>query len=206
MFTLIKREITDHIPFLLLAVVLVATMVGLLMYFTYADADEEMFAVLISFGLFALAGCCSMGIAQVYGDRANKISPFLATLPVTRAQILTARLATGVLAILIVLLPTVIAATVVLDRYMPPLFFYWRGIVQISLTFFLVALACYCFGLLIGSSTRKLLLIAACLAVPFLMMTLVAVKGFGPQAMAVLGLLIFAAVVRVVTKFSSTPL
>jgi ABC-2 family transporter protein len=205
MFTLIKREITDHIPHLILAVALTATMVGLLVYFTLVDLDEGV-GVLVSLGLFALVGCCSMGIAQVYGDRANKISPFLVTLPVTRAQILTARLATGVLAILIVLLPTVIAATVLLDRYVPPLFFYWRGIVQISLTLFLVALACYCLGLLIGSSTRKLMLVAGCLAVPFLMMILVAVKGFGPQAMAVLGLLILAAVARIVTKFISTPL
>jgi len=205
MFTLIKREITDHIPHLILAVALAATMVGLLVYFTLVDLDEGV-AVLVSLGLFAIAGCCSMGIAQVYGDRANKISPFLVTLPVTRAQILTARLVTGVLAILIVLLPTVIAATVLLDRYVPALFFYWQAIVEVSLTLFLVALACYCLGLLIGSSTRKLLLVAACLLVPFLMMTLVAVKGFGPQAMAVLGLLILAAVVRVVTKFSSTPL
>jgi hypothetical protein len=205
MFTLIKREIVDHIAHLILAVAFAATMVGILVYLAFTEFDAG-FGVVVSLSVFALVGCCSMGVAQVYADRANKISPFLATLAVTRGRILAARCIAGVFAILVVLVPTVVAAVVLLRQFPPPMVFYWRVIVEVSATLFLFALACYCLGLLIGSTTRKLLLVVGCLVVPLLMTALIVVKGFGPQVMAVLGLLILAAIGRIVTKFSSTPL
>ena len=160
----------------------------------------------MSLGILALLTCCSMGITQVYTDRANKISPFLATLAVTRGQILTARCIVGVLAILTLLVPIAVAVVVLLSKFLPPITFYWRAIVEVFVTVFLGALACYCLGLLIGSTTRKLLLVAGCLAVPPAVMALVVVKGCGYQVMTVLGLLILACLVRIVTKLSSTPL
>ena len=205
MFTLIKREIEDHVVNFLLAVVISATMVGILAYFTFNEF-EGVSGILVSLGILALLTCCSMGITQVYTDRANKISPFLATLAVTRGQILTARCIVGVLAILTLLVPIAVAVVVLLSKFLPPITFYWRAIVEVFVTVFLGALACYCLGLLIGSTTRKLLLVAGCLAVPPAVMALVVVKGCGYQVMTVLGLLILACLVRIVTKLSSTPL
>jgi hypothetical protein len=205
MFTLIKREIVDHIPHLLLAVALAATMIGVLVYFAYTEFAAAS-GLVLPLGVIALVGCCFMGVAQAYDDRANKISPFLATLAVTRTQILAARCITGVLAILMVLVPTAVAAIVLLPRFLPPLVFYWQVIVEVAATLFLLALACYCLGLLIGSTTRKLLLVVGCLVVPLAMTALIVVKGFGPQVMTLLALLILAAIIRIVTKFSSTPL
>jgi hypothetical protein len=205
MFTLIKREITDHIPHLLLAAVLAATMIGVLLYTAYAELAGAA-GGLLPLGVIALTGCCFMGIAQAYDDRVNKISPFLATLAVTRTQILMARCITGVITILIVLVPTLIAAVVLLRQFLPPLVFYWRAMVEVTATLFLLALASYGLGLLIGSSTRKLLLAAGCLLIPSLMTALIVVKGFGPQVMAVLIVLILATFARVLTKLSATPL
>lgn len=205
MLTLIKREIVDHAAHLILAVAFTATVIGVLVYLAYTGFDEGLGAVLW-LGVFALVGCCSMGAAQVYADRANKISPFLATLAVTRGRILAARCIAGVFVILVVLVPGVVAAGVLLREFSPPMVFYWRVIVEVLVTLFLFAVACYCLGLLIGSTTRKILLVVGCLVVPLLMTALIVVKGFGPPVMAVLALLILAAIIRIVTEFYSTPL
>ena len=205
MFALIKRELTDHLVHFLLAVTLAIAEIGIFAYFAYTEFAQISGAIL-PLGIIMLVGCCFMGIAQSYDDRANKISAFLVTLAVTRTQILMARCLTGVLAILIFLVPLVAAAVVVLPQFTPPLTFYWPVLVEVPLTLFLTAFTCYCFGLLIGTSTRKLLLVGGCLCVPLLLIALVIAKGFGLQAMAVLGLLILAILVRLTTKFSSTPL
>lgn len=205
MFTLIKREIEDHVVNFFLAVVISATMVGLLAFFAFNEFNDVS-GILVSLGILALLTCCAMGITQVYTDRANKISPFLATLAVTRGQILTARCIVGVLAILTLLVPTMVATVVLLCKFLPPIAFYWWAIVEVFITVFLGALTCYCLGLLIGSTTRRLLLVGGCLAVPPAVIVLVLAKGFGTQVMIVLGLVILASLGRIVTKLSSTPL
>jgi hypothetical protein len=205
MFTLIRREITDHLTHLLLAIALSATIVGILVYGAFMES-EEFVGLLASLGIFVLVGSCAMGVTQVYADRANKVSPFLATLAVTRGQILAARCIVGVVAILAVLVPVVVAAVLLLHTFRPPLSFYWPAIVEVPVTLFLVVLASYCMGLLIGTTTRKLVLVAGCLIVPLVVATLVVIEGFGLQAMAVLALLILASLVRSATKLFSTSL
>jgi len=205
MFTLIRREFEDHVVHFLLAAAISATMVGLLAYFALTEFEAAI-ELLMPLGVVTLIGCCSTGVTQVYTDRANRISPFLATLAVTRGQILTARCIVGVLAILTVLVPTMVATVVLLSKFLPPIAFYWQAIVEVFATAFLGALTCYCLGLLIGSTTRKLLLVAGCLAVPPAVIVLVLAKGFGYQVMIVLGLLILASIGRIATKLSSTPL
>ena len=205
MFTLIKREIIDHLTHLLLALALSATLVVVLVFSAFTESGE-LLGLMASLGILVLVGSCAMGVTQVYADRANKVSPFLATLAVTRGQILTARCIVGLIAILTILVPTFVAAIVLLNAFLPPLSFYWPAVVEISVTLFLVVLASYCMGLLIGTTTRKLMLVAGCLVVPFILATLILLKGFGPQAMAVLVLLILASLVRSATKLLSTPL
>jgi hypothetical protein len=204
MFTLIKREIEDHAVNFLLAVVISATMAGLLAFFAFNEFNDVS-GILVSLGILALLTCCSMGITQVYTDRTHKISPFLATLAVTRGQILAARCIVGVLAILTLLVPAMVATVVLFSKFLPPIAFYWRAIVEVFITVFLGALTCYCLGLLIGSTTRRLLLVGGCLTVPPAVIILVLAKGFGPQVMIVLGLVILASIGRIVTKLSSTP-
>ena len=103
-------------------------------------------------------------------------------------------------------MPIAIAAAVLLSKFLPPIAFYWRAIVEVFATVFLGALTCYCLGLLIGSTTRKLLLVGGCLAVPPAVILLVLAKGFDYQVMIVLALVILASLVRIATKLSSTPL
>jgi len=205
MLTLIKRELEDHAIHFALAVAISATLVGILAYGAYAGLEATV-APLMFLGVAALIGCCAMGVAQVYTDRTNRISSFLATLAVTRGQILLARITVGVLALATILLPAAVAATVLLRKFLPLMRFYWRAIAEVSATGFLMVLACYCFGLLLGSTPRKLLVVGGCLSVPPLMMSLVVAKGFEGEAMVVLGLLILASLARVTTRFSSTPL
>ena len=72
MFTLIRREIPDHLTHLLLAIALSATIVGILVYGAFMES-EELVGLLASLGIFVLVGSCAMGDTQVYADRANKV-------------------------------------------------------------------------------------------------------------------------------------
>ena len=58
MFTLIKREVEDHGIHFLLAVVIAATMVGLLVYFAFTEFEAAL-GLLVTMGVLALLACCS---------------------------------------------------------------------------------------------------------------------------------------------------
>jgi hypothetical protein len=104
------------------------------------------------------------------------------------------------------LLPVCITAAVLLCISLPPFRFYSHTFLEISATVFLIALACYCLGLQAGWSMSKILMLLASLVFPPFIVTLVLVKAFGGQAMAVLLVLIVACILRVAAKFFSTAL
>ena len=100
MFTLILREIEDNWVFLLAAALLACVfsfLMGWQIYSVNGSNEGTVIVVLIAEtqygGMFVF---CGLGASEMYWDRIKKISALLATLPVTRNQIFTARIATGV--------------------------------------------------------------------------------------------------------------
>ncbi|TKJ39303.1 MAG: hypothetical protein CEE38_00750 [Planctomycetes bacterium B3_Pla] len=213
MLTLIKREIQDHIAYFLGAVILTATIIVLALSVAYhAGPRNEAINEIIYLGLslpvivILMTGFSSMGVSQMYTDRARKVSAFLSTLPVSRSQILLARIITGALAILTVVLP--LAATGMALRYLfaPPIPVFSGMLIDIFAAIFLVGFACYCLGLLTGWTTSKTATALACLALTCVIVSLILVKGLGPSTKVILILFIVACLTRTWQKFMSTSL
>ena len=105
MLALIQRELQDHIVYVVLAGFTTAVALIVAILTTYwgmaaaglgiGGAATAMFLVIFSV----------FGAAQMYTDRANRISALLATLAVTRTRILAARVLTGVVLIVAMFVP-----------------------------------------------------------------------------------------------------
>ena len=218
MFTLIKREIRDHIAYFIGAAVLSA--IFIIISFSvinqyessqirnYSGGDSEMFTIGIGVPtvVIVIVGFCGLGTAQMYLDRTRKISAFLSTLAVSRDRILTARIITGILVILTFLVPLTIATATLLRLYVPPVLIYPGMVFEIFVAVFLMAFACYCIGLQTGWNSGKVAptlggIVLTCIFVP-----LIFVKGFGLEIVVILVLFIIASLIRIRHMFMITSL
>jgi ABC-type transport system involved in multi-copper enzyme maturation permease subunit len=207
MFTLIKREIEDHAAYLVGAAVLSALLIVLLISAVYSRTGKAaVFPIGLSLPLIILLiiGLPAMGVSQMSTDRSRRISAFLSALPVTRGRILAARIITGVLAILIVLLPLTITAAILWSLYAPPIPVFPGLIFDIFVVAFLMALACYCLGLQTGWTSNKVVPTLGGLALTCILVPLVLIKGPGPHIVVILVLFIVASLTCTWHKFMST--
>jgi len=199
---------TDIVYFIA-AVVFSVTLIALLTAATYnLDWDGPAVYVGLSVPILVILvlGFSAMGVTQMYLDRNRRISAFLSALPVTRSRILTARIIAGLLAILIVLVPLAIAATVLGRLFAPPIPIFAGYITDILTTVFLMTFACYCLGLLTGWTANKITPTFGALGLNLVLVSLVFVKGFGPDIKFLLVLIIVACLIRTWHKFMSTSL
>jgi hypothetical protein len=213
MLTLIKREIQDHNVYFLGAVILTAILICLTVFAAYNivyqfDHEDSVTYVGLSLPVIVMLmiGFSGMGISQMYTDRARKISTFLSTLPVSRSQILLARIVTGILAILIVVLPFVITNMVMTYLFAPPIPVFSGIIFDIFAVIFLLGFACYCLGMTTGWTAGKITPTLGCLGLTFILTSLIIVKGFGPCTKGILILIIVACLIRTWQKFITTSL
>jgi len=210
MFTLIKREIEDHIAYFLAAVLFSAIFIAIAVSLTYNEDREgpspAALALLIPTIIVAVFGFCAMGASQMYIDRTRKISSLLSTLPVTRGQILIARIITAVLAMLVLLLPLAVTAAILLRLFPPPYPIYPHYVAEIFTAIFLMGFACYCLGLQLGFSSGKVAPTLGALVLTIILVPLIIIKGFWGHTVIILLLLIFASLTRTWQKFTSTSL
>jgi hypothetical protein len=182
MFTLIKREIRDHIVYFLGAAVLMAILIAIVIFLAYQIGRGDSI-VYIGLSLpvivILMIGFSAMGVSQMYTDRARKISAFLSILPVSRNQILLARIVTGILAILTVFLPLIATCMALRYLFAPPIPILSSIIYDIFIVVFLLGLACYFLGLMTGWTTSKIAPAMACLVLTFIISSMIIVKGFG---------------------------
>jgi ABC-type transport system involved in multi-copper enzyme maturation permease subunit len=206
MLTLIRREIRDNLIYILAPGVLSLLTIGILVsvFLSGIKGAAVSFAALMLLVQFLAFG--ALGSAQMYGDRANRISSLLSTLAVTRDRILAARVLTGVLAILAALVPILVASVILLRLFLPPFEFYRRMVVEVSVATMLTGVACYCVGLLVGGTTNRVWLLVGNLLLLALCASLLLVKGFGPEVMLLLAVLIGALLVRTWYRFTTASL
>ena len=210
MFALIKREIQDHIVYFIGAAAFSAIFILILIsvIHNYDPRNPEVFS--IGFGVPAVTlviiGICAMGAAQMYLDKTRKISALLSTLAVSRSRILLARIITGILAILTLLVPLTIAAVTLLRLYVPPVLIYPGMVFEISLTVFLMVFACYCLGLQTGWNSGKIVPTLGGIALTCILVPLILVKGFGLHIVVILVLFIVASLLRTWHTFMTTSL
>ena len=216
MFTLIKREIEDHLAHFLAAVILSVIIVVLSIWAIYnyyravrpwafpnALSTAVVVALVLALGLFA------MGAGQMYMDRTRRVSAFLSVLPVSRRRILLARIITGVLAILTLFIPLGITSAIVwrLLTLPSPMYQVYHGLFwEIFIAAFLMCFACYGLGLQTGWTSSKAVPTLAALTLTFVLVSLIVVKGFGLDTIIILILFIIGSVTRTWQKSKATAL
>jgi hypothetical protein len=119
---------------------------------------------------------------------------------------LLARIITGILAILTLLVPLAVAAMISLRLFTLPVLMYSRLVSEIFTAAFLMGLACYCIGLLTGWTSSKITPTLGGLVLTLVFVPLILVKGFGSHAIIVLILFISASLVHMWQKFMSKSL
>jgi ABC-type transport system involved in multi-copper enzyme maturation permease subunit len=209
MFTLIKREIEDHLVYLIGAGIVSAILAVLSILIVFEDnsvAPGVFFFPLNLVAIVVMVGLCGMGVSQMYTDRSRRISAFLSTLPVTRDQILIARIITGILVILTFLMPLTITALVLCSLFTSPIPMYPGLIFYLFIVIFLMSFACYCLGLQTGWTSNKVIPTMGGLVLALVLFTLTLVKGFGLHIVIILLLFITASIARTRHRFMSTPL
>jgi len=214
MLALIKREIADAAVFFLITAIFVLILTGMLVYRVaigwgsdqILGVPSTMYKIFGNFFPFIFLIAAVLGALQMYLDRDKKISSYLSTLATTRRQILSAKIITGVLWILLVILP--IAATdAVLLKVFPMVAVPDAGfLIRIFVTIFLCGLACYSFGLLVGWHSGKSLPALGIILVTPILVSLIVIKGFGLQTIIFFLLFISAAIIRTWQKFMSLSL
>ena len=210
MFTLIKREIQDHLTYFIGAAVFSAVLIAISISLIHRYDPKEPPVFSIGLGIpaatIAILAFCAMGATQMYIDRARKISALLSTLAVSRRRILLARIITGVLAILTLLVPLTITAAILLRTLTPPIPLFPGMVLETSIVIFLMAFACYCIGLQTGWNSSPIIPSLGGLALTLILVPLILVKGFGLHIVVILSLFIVASLVRTWHTFMSTPL
>ncbi len=217
MFALIKREIQDHIVYFIGAAAFAAIfiLISIPVVGRYESIKRQgydyrtpEFTVGIGVPVVAIViiGICAMGATQMYLDRTRKISALLSTLAVSRSRILLARIITGILAILTLLVPLTIAAVILLRLYAPPVPMYPGMVFEIFIAVFLMAFACYCIGLQTGWNSGKIIPTLGGIALTCIFVPLLFIKGFGLHIVVILVLFIIASLLRTWHTFMTTSL
>jgi ABC-type transport system involved in multi-copper enzyme maturation permease subunit len=207
---LVKREIIDHVAYLVGAAIasglITALMATMVLSDNRGDMEMETFAGLIPALLFVIVGLCALGVAQMYTDRNRNISAFLMALPVTRGQIFAARVLAGLLAVLVLVLPLAVAGAVLMDLRTGEVPLYAGLLGDLFWGILLMCLACYSVGLYAGWNRRSLAPTLAVLPVVLLLPLLIVVKGFGIELVALLLLFIVSCLAATWCRFSSSSL
>jgi hypothetical protein len=210
LLTLMKREIIDQAAYFVGAVALsgIITFVLVSMVLGLEGTDLTTVAIggSIPVTLVVVIGLCGLGVAQMYNDQTRKISALLIVLPTTRWQIFVARVAAGLLAILILLIPLAIAGTVLVDLRTADVPLYAGVLGDVLRSVFLVCFACYSIGLYAGWGRRSLTPTLGLLPVIILIPLLMIIKGFGPEVAGILLVFIAACLAATWCRFSSSSL
>jgi hypothetical protein len=206
MRALIVRELQDHVVYVVLLSLVVA-MAVVAAILTGIWGITEVSPVIVGATMpMLLVLFCTLGVSQMYTDRAHRISALLATSAATRSRIMAARVLAGVAIMLPALVALLITALSVLYFDRTPLHLYRGMIVEISVTAALASFAGYCVGLLAGWTLNRTMTTLSIFFGTVLVMLLVIVKGFWMPAAAILLLFSVAALIRVWCRFTSIAL
>ena len=211
MFTLIKREIEDNVVYFVGAVLLAAVIIFILVGTAYAPGTKNPFWPLLHLltpilVISAALGFCAMGVTQMYTDRMRKQSSFLITLAVTRGRLFSARVITGVLAIMTFFVPVILTIRILLPVIATPIPVVFSVFFEISTTTCLMVFSCYCLGLMIGWNSGKIIPTLGALILTWSLLGWILIKGFGLNTVVVLSVFIIACLVRTWCDFKSTSL
>jgi len=209
MYTLIKREIEDHILYFLGALILSLLFTASIAAKGFGGEPAEGLGIILATIGITLActtiGICALGMSQMHTDKNRRISAFLSTLPVSRNQILAARVITGLLALLVLLAAPAISVEILLSTLRQEQAVYKYFTVEIFSALYLLGLGVYCTGLMCGFSSSKIVPTLGSLVLSIVLMTIILIKGPGVEASIILLIYVSASLVYTWRKFNTTP-
>lgn len=208
---LIKREIKDNIAFLLVTIsfslILAVFMVSMtLQSDTLIDLIIYDTGVYIVVFLILAINFSAMGITQMYLDRTRRISAYLSTLSVNRNQILIARIITGILTIFVFFVPIFITGAYQASVLNGPIPTYPTLLIKMFFISFLISFACYCIGLQTGWNSGMIAPIFGGIFLSCIFVTLVLIKGFYSEIIALLLIFIIAILINIRCTFKTKSL
>jgi ABC-type transport system involved in multi-copper enzyme maturation permease subunit len=206
MLRLMAREVLDNGVLIGACCVISAIIITIVIFKVVSDVMNPGIVgawVLMAFLLLVFG---VLGVTQMYGDRGHRVSTLLATQAVTRDRILMARILTGVLTVLVTLVPALVATGVLLKSRVLHPEFYSSMALHIAAALLLAGLASHCIGLLVGWTGNKIRVSLGLVGLLAVLASLVAIKGFDASTLALLGLLILAGWARIWHTFTSTSL
>jgi hypothetical protein len=213
MFTLILREIEDNWVFLVAAAILACAfsfLIGWQMYSVNGSNEGSSIVVLIANAVCGIFIFCGLGAAQMYWDRMKRISALLATLPVTRNQIFTARIAAGGLAVVMGFLPTVgtmmVVSGMVESSSIAGVGPVNAPVAGIWILIFLLCVASYCVGLQTGWTSNRIMPTLGSLLLSMILTCVIWIKGFELDAYLILISFIACCLFRAWRTFSTAAL
>jgi ABC-type transport system involved in multi-copper enzyme maturation permease subunit len=214
MWTLIKREIKDNIIMFLLALILAGVCEAVVVsgflrtetQFAPVGIPKEVYGIFAFFIILLSLAAAVTGGTQMYLDKNKKVCAFLSTLAVTRRQILTAKMFVGLIWLLVALLP-LIAAELILFQVKPRLIpVDYSLLIRMYIVTGLCALSCYLLGSNLGLGKNRTIAVLGGAFFCLILISLIIIKGFGPEIMLVFGITSAALAVRVWNVFMSIPL
>jgi hypothetical protein len=213
MLTLIKRELIDNVAILLLAAFVPASIIiivvrGVLTGLAWPPIGIPaiMAIVLWPYLLCGAVVATAGGAAQMHDDNQRKVSTFLSALATTRGRILIARIVVGVMLILIMFVPLVLADLILLRVFTRLAPLDADFLIRSFATILAVFVCCYAIGLQSGWRSSKLMALLFSLALSAALILVVAIKGFGAESIIILALFTIASLIRTWQKFISMPL
>ncbi|HPD46310.1 MAG TPA: hypothetical protein P5279_06580 [Anaerohalosphaeraceae bacterium] len=209
MWTLIKREIDDSRAFFITGAAYTISIIVFVISNVYSGglSSKSMSGwPILPMLVWAMVLFSGMGAKQMYMDKTRRISCFLSTLAVTRSAIFTARVITGVLLIVMTLLPVTAAWIIILKVVMPPIPLYQAMFVAGVRTVLLLSLASYSLGLLTGWAPGRVVPVLGGTTLALILIPLVILKGSGMETAVILVLVTAVSLIRSRQHFISTPL
>jgi hypothetical protein len=213
MFTLIRREVIDNIAILLLAAIVPAIIIIIVvkevltgLAWPPIGIPVIMAKVLWPYLLCGAVVATACGAAQMHDDSQRKVSTFLSVLATTRGRILIARTVVGVILILIMFVPLVVADVILLRVFarLAPLDIDF--LVRSLATILAVFVCCYAIGLQSGWRSSKLMAILFGIVLSAALILVVAIKGFGAESIIILALFTIASLIWTWRRFLTMPL
>ena len=213
MFTLIKREIQDNLGLFIVAAAVSATIVTIVVswiWIVFSPLGRSMTDVpLIMYKVFGFLipwmpiVYTMLGVAQIHSDREKKVFSFLSTLTTTRKQMLTAKIMTGLLWMLIILLPLAVADIILINVFTETSQVDLTPLAKTFITTALIYAVCYTVGMQMGWKQNKGTCIIGVLAITPVFLSIILIESFLTQTVLLL-LLIVALTARTWQKFLST--
>ncbi len=222
MWTLVKRELSDVVIFLITIQIITITALAISGSYLFEALEDKPYGLPIHmYSILTIGGIILTWLASIFGcyqmqtDKTHKVSTFLCTLAATRQTILLSRIITGLIFTLLPIILTAIMFYIAL-QFHPRVFDlgqYSTILIKMFFTLTLLAITNYAFGLQLGLSFDKdqkqidagkfLLLLTA---ISLLLIILVYLKGIGLTCWMILLLLSTCSFWLLFNKYTKVPL